>query len=316
MTTGAGAVLIIGKNGQLARSLRDVLTTSGRRTAAIGRPEIDLCDPMSVKSAIRLAQPAIVINAAGYTAVDRAEDETDAAFAVNASGAQAASEAAAEANAPIIHISTDYVFDGAKQLPYNEIDPVAPIGVYGRSKLAGEEAVAGANPKHVILRTAWLFSPFGANFVKTMLRLNGERPEISVVDDQFGSPTSALDLASSVSGMIGKLSSTSPDPRSFGTFHAVNSGTTTWYGFASAIIDGAHHRGAPKGAVNAISTKDYPTKARRPAYSVLSADKLANVYGIRLRSWHDALSDCLDRLIGPLPHEYLRPLQTDFDELA
>jgi dTDP-4-dehydrorhamnose reductase len=294
-----GAILVIGKTGQVARSLEEVLSARGYAVTAIGRPEVDLRDPITVASAIRDARPAIVVNAAAYTAVDRAEDEPDDALAVNAIGAQAVADAAAGAGVPIIHISTDYVFDGEKRAPYVETDAVAPIGAYGRSKLLGEQLVAAANPKHVILRTAWVFSPFGSNFVRTMLRLSAEKPEIRVVDDQHGNPTYALDLADVIRQIIDRLVAPSPDPECFGTFHAVNAGVTTWFGFAEAVLSGAERRRQHRAALQPIGTKDYPTRARRPAYSVLATDKLARIYGIRLRPWTASLADCLDRLLGP-----------------
>lgn len=312
MTADTRTILILGRNGQVARSLEEQLTARGHTVVKVGRPEVDLCDPLSVSQVIRAARPAWVINAAAYTAVDRAEDETQAAFAANAIGAQAAALAAAEAGAPIIHFSTDYVFDGTKALPYVETDATSPLGIYGQSKLEGEQLVATANQRHVILRTAWVFSPFGANFAKTMLRLNQERPTINVVDDQHGNPTYAPDLADVVCRIIARLSESSSDQNNFGIFHAVNSSPTTWCGFAQAIVEGAAQRGAPQATVNPIETKDYPTKAKRPKYSVLSTDKLSDVYGVRLRPWHDALSDALDRLIGRRNEEPSHRLQQDF----
>jgi dTDP-4-dehydrorhamnose reductase len=316
VTATSGGVLIIGKTGQLSQSLDEALTASGYPVTRIGRPQIDLCDSASVTDAILDARPGIVVNAAAYTAVDRAEDEPEMAYAVNAAGAEAIAKAAAKAGSPVIHVSTDYVFDGEKNAPYVETDKTAPMGVYGQSKLAGEQLVAAATPKHVILRTAWVFSPFGSNFAKTMLRLNEEKPEINVVDDQRGSPTFAPDLAGLIRKLVDRLSSPSPDPKYFGTFHAVNSGETTWFGFAEAIIEGAARRGARRAAVHPIATKDYPTRARRPASSVLSTDKLADVYGIRLRPWSDALADCLDRLVGPVNGQASQNEQGAFDKSA
>lgn len=316
MTSGGRRTLIIGRNGQVSRSLVEVLTASGHDVVTIGRPEADLCDPASLSKAILAAKPDFVINAAAHTAVDRAEDEPEAAFAANATGARAAAEAANEVGAPIIHFSTDYVFDGAKRMPYVESDPASPLGVYGKSKLAGERLVAEVNPKHVILRTAWVFSPFGSNFAMTMLRLNREQREINVVNDQLGNPTYAPDLGEVVRQIIDRLCDPSPEPELFGIFHAVNAGETTWYGFASAIIDGGAQRGAPRAAVRPIPTNKYPTKARRPTYSVLSTDKLARIYGIRLRQWQEALSDGLDRLIEPCHGKTAQRQQQDFDQSA
>lgn len=299
MTAGNGSILIIGKNGQVSRSLHETLEAAGHNVVTTGRPDVDLRDPKSLTHAILTARPRIVVNAAAYTAVDRAEDDPEEAYAVNAAGAEAAAKAAADVGAEIVHFSTDYVFDGLKRTPYLETDPVAPLGIYGQSKRAGEERVAAANPKHVILRTAWVFSPFGNNFVKTMLRLNQERPEIRVVDDQHGNPTFAPDLAELVGKLVPIIAAPSPDPKFFGTFHAVNEGDTTWFGFAQAIIEGAAARGSSHADVRPIGTKDYPTKAQRPAYSILSTQKLRTVYGIGLRPWRESLSNCLDLLIGP-----------------
>ena len=311
MTADNRTILVLGRNGQVARSLDATLTAHGYDVVKVGRPETDLDDPSTVSRAIHGVRPAYVINAAAYTAVDRAEDEPEAARAANAGGAQAASKAAAEVGAPIIHFSTDYVFNGRKRTPYLETDPVSPLGVYGQSKLAGETIVAEANARHVILRTAWVFSPFGNNFAKTMLRLNQERPSINVVNDQHGNPTYAPDLAETVRRIIDRLSEPSPHQDCFGLFHAVNANPTTWYGFAQAIINGAAQRGAPRASIHPIETKDYPTKAERPAYSVLSTEKLALVYGIRLRPWSDALSEALDLLVGLRHDEASHRLQQE-----
>ena len=240
----------------------------------------------------------MVVNPAAYTAVDKAEDDPLLAEAINAVGAEAVAKAAAKAGAPIVHFSTDYVFDGSKSSPYVETDATGPICVYGRTKLAGERRVASANPRHIILRTAWVCSPFGNNFVKTMLRLSRERPELRVVDDQYGNPTFAADLAEVVRQLVPRVVDPSAPAENFGIFHAVNPGETTWCRFARAIVEGAARRGAPRVPVQPIKTEDYPTKARRPAYSMLSTEKLDAVHGIRLRHWEAALADCLDQLVG------------------
>jgi dTDP-4-dehydrorhamnose reductase len=300
VTTAPTKILIVGKHGQVARSLAAALPSAGISVVQVGRPEVDLLESQSVMDAVLRYRPNIVINAAAYTAVDKAEDEPDVAEAVNAIGAETVAKAAGAVGAVIVHFSTDYVFDGSKRGPYVEADIGAPTGIYGRTKLAGENLVAAANPNHVILRTAWVFSPFGSNFVKTILRLSKERPELRVVDDQHGNPTYAKDLADLVQRLVAKFTTRAPEPQHFGIFHAVNSGSTTWYRFAQAIIEASAHRGAVGTIVHPISTKDYPTKARRPAFSILSTDKLHSVYGIRLRSWQEALADCLDELSSPL----------------
>jgi dTDP-4-dehydrorhamnose reductase len=275
----------------------------------LGRPAVDLLEPSSIIDAIAKFEPTIVVNAAAYTAVDKAEDEPDVARAVNAIGAEAVAKAATAAGAAIIHFSTDYVFDGRKTMPYVETDPIAPLGIYGQTKALGEHLVAAANPRHVILRTAWVFSPFGSNFVRTILRLLSEREELQIVSDQYGTPTYALDLADVVLCIAQRLSD-SPDSDCFGVFHAANTGSTTWFEFASAINAAAARHGATQRTIRPISTKEYPTRARRPAYSVLATDKLQNVYGIRLRPWQVALDDCVDRLFADrtVLSEIKRPL--------
>jgi dTDP-4-dehydrorhamnose reductase len=247
-----------------------------------------------------------VINPAAYTAVDKAEDEPDLAHAINATAAGFIAEAAAKIGAPIIHFSTDYVFDGVSQIPYVETDAVGPNGVYGATKRAGELAVAAANPAHVILRTAWVCSPDGNNFLKTMLRFGVERPTLRVVDDQQGSPTFAADLAHATRVIVQALTNPDKPPphlagpnQAYGIFHCTNAGTTTWCGFARTIMAEAARRGlGPMAHVEAITTDDYPTKARRPAFSKLDTTKLAATYGVTLPLWQTSLGTCLDTLIG------------------
>jgi dTDP-4-dehydrorhamnose reductase len=290
-------ILIIGGDGQVSTSLLQRLQASSSDVMQARRPAVDLLEPQTLIDVVSRFRPTIVVNAAAYTAVDKAEDEPDLAKAVNAAGAETVAKAAATAGAAIVHFSTDYVFDGRKETPCLETDPVAPIGVYGRTKLLGEQLVAAANPRHVILRTAWVFSPFGSNFVRTILRLLSERDELRIVNDQYGNPTYAPDLAIAFEAIAQKLADT-PEPDCFGIFHAVNAGSTTWFDFARAINEAAARRGAPAKIVRPITTADYPTKARRPAYSVLSTDKLQRVYGIKLRRWQEALDDCVDRLFA------------------
>ncbi|MBX9682195.1 MAG: dTDP-4-dehydrorhamnose reductase [Hyphomicrobium sp.] len=294
-------IAVIGRDGQLALALNRGLSEAGHEVIILSRPLVDLSCPNTVRDAIIASSPEIVVNAAAYTAVDKAEDEPDLARAVNADGAGAAAAAAAEIGAPIIHFSTDYVFDGSASRPYDENDPTGPLGVYGQSKLDGERMVSAANSRHVILRTAWVCSPDGTNFVKTMLRLAAERPRLRVVDDQRGSPTFADDLAAVVLQIIPRIGAQSATEHAFGIFHVASSGETTWCQFARAIMVGAQQRGAPHVPIDGITTADYPTKARRPAYSVLSTEKLRRVHGVRLPHWEAALSGCLDQLIGPIP---------------
>lgn len=296
MTSAARRIVLIGRNGQVSTSLFATLSAAGHQVIQLGRPEVDLARPDTVNDAILTARPEVVINAAAYTAVDRAEDEPLIAEAINATGAGVAASAAAKVGAPIIHFSTDYVFDGSKATPYVETDTPAPLGVYGRTKLAGEQLVAHANPKHIILRTAWVCSPHGNNFVRTMLRLAKERPELRVVDDQFGTPTFAADLADVVCQLLPQLEASSAADH-FGIFHVVNEGETTWRKLAVAIMEGAAQRGGARVPVQPIRSEDYPSKAKRPANSVLATTKLHDVFGIRLRPWELALSECLDQIV-------------------
>jgi len=241
-----------------------------------------------------------VINAAAFTAVDRAESEIGTAFAVNATGPAHLAEATRASGTPLLHISTDYVFDGQKIGAYVEDDPVGPLGVYGASKEAGEQAVRAGNPRSVILRTAWLVSAHRQNFVKTMLRLARERRKLRVVDDQHGCPTSAADLAQAVAMMTLRLAEDPNAPT--GTYHFVNSGTTSWYGLARHVFGLAPGLGGPNPTVEAIKTADYPTPARRPVNSQLSVEKLTRDYGIVPRPWQEPISGLVAMLLGTGSH--------------
>lgn len=295
-------ILIIGKRGQLASALAEVLSPANFDVLCVGRPEADLLAPDSVFTIVRDWRPDVVMNAAAYTSVDHAEDEPELAKAINIAGAEAVAKAAAEVGAAIIHFSTDYVFDGKSVEPYIEDDVTAPDNIYGATKRDGEIAVANANPRHVIFRTAWLFSPFGSNFVKTMLRLRTQRSEISVVDDQRGSPTYAVDLAYVVRDVAAKFAVAAAWDASMNIFHAVNSGSATWFGFADKINELASAKDGLSVVIRPIGSKDYPTRARRPASSMLCTDKLHNICGLRLRPWEIALQDCIDRLVEPVSH--------------
>lgn len=281
-------IAVTGKQGQAVQSLMRRGAEKGVEIIAVGRPEMDLADPASVAAAFSLVHPDVIVSAAAYTAVDRAESEPDLAFAVNAAGAAAVAEAAARIVVPVIHISTDYVFSGDKPSAYTEEDMTGPISVYGQSKLAGERAVAAANPNHVILRTAWVYSPFGANFLKTMLRLSETRDHLSVVADQTGCPTSALDIAEAILAIASRLV-TDPAPSLRGTFHLTGSGEASWADFAEEIFAELHKSGGKSIRVERITTADYPTPAKRPANSRLSGDKLASIYGIRLPDWKQSM---------------------------
>jgi dTDP-4-dehydrorhamnose reductase len=289
-------VAITGREGQVVRALQERTPMYNAVVVAIGRPELDLRRPETVRASLRDAAPQVIVNAAAYTAVDQAEAEPEIATHINEGGARAVAEVAAEMGVPLVHLSTDYVFDGASDRPYRETDPVGPLGVYGRSKLAGEQAIAAATPNHVILRTAWVYSPFGRNFVKTMLRLAETRNEVAVVADQQGSPTSALDIADGLVAVCRNLLERPDDPALRGVFHVTGAGTATWASFASAIFEAAGSLGLPRASVRPIATADYPTPARRPLNSRLDGSKITALHGVRLPEWRSSLVECVRRL--------------------
>ncbi|MBP2540982.1 dTDP-4-dehydrorhamnose reductase [Agrobacterium tumefaciens] len=274
---------VTGKNGQVVSALQ-ALASDELEIVALGRPELDLAQPETVLKALREVKPDVVVSAAAYTAVDKAESEQDIAFAVNRDGARAVAQAASDIGIPVIHLSTDYVFDGTKDTAYVESDPTGPTSVYGRSKLEGERAVSEATDNYVVLRTAWVYSEHGNNFVKTMLRLGENRDEINVVADQFGCPTSANDIAAAVVTIARKLVE-DPSAPLRGVFHLSGTGETNWANFAKQIFAFSTENGGKSMTVNDITTAQYPTPARRPANSRLDCNKLEEVYGIKLPSW-------------------------------
>ena len=291
-------IAVTGQNGQVARALSEIAGRHGHEVVPLGRPGLDLADPATVLPALRAAAAAAVINAAAYTAVDRAEAEPEVALAVNGAGAGAVAAAAAELGLPVLQVSTDYVFDGSKPAPYVEEDAVGPLGAYGRSKLAGERAVAEANPRHAILRTAWVYAPYGTNFVRTMLRIAGNKPEVSVVADQHGCPTSALDIASTLLGVAARLVEDPENPDLVGVFHMAARGEAVWADVAEAVFAASRAKGGPSATVKRITTAEFPTQARRPANSRLDCGKLERVYGIRLPEWRGPLERTVSRLLN------------------
>lgn len=295
-------ILVTGTEGQVARAMAERAAGSQEVSVSLhGRPDFDLTDREGVLATIRRAECDVVVNAAAYTAVDQAERESELAHAINEAGARAVAEAARHKGIPVVQISTDYVFDGTSDRPYIETDPVQPLGVYGRSKLAGEQAVAVANPNHAVLRTAWVYSPFGKNFVKTMLRVGEDREELTVVGDQHGAPTNALDIADGVIDVCRKLIARPDDPTLRGIFHMTGTGYTTWAEFATSIFAASSKRGGPTARVRPITTAEYPTPARRPANSKLDCTKLQTCYGIRLPAWPSSLERCVERLLQTGP---------------
>jgi dTDP-4-dehydrorhamnose reductase len=281
-------IAVTGSRGQVVQSLIERAKGTEVEVIALGRPLLDLADPATVLPAIEAARPAIIVSAAAYTAVDRAEEDQDAAYAVNVAGAGAVAQAASALGVPVIHLSTDYVFNGCKDAPYLESDPTDPLGVYGASKLAGENAVRAACANSVILRTAWVYSPFGNNFVKTMLRLAGQREEVGVVADQLGNPTSALDIANGVLAIACNLVNDSA-AKLRGIFHMTGAGEASWAEFAEAIFTASQTQEGPAARVKPITTAEYPTPAPRPANSRLDCGKLAQVHGVRLPQWRESM---------------------------
>jgi dTDP-4-dehydrorhamnose reductase len=286
-------LLVLGSGGQVGRELCRLPWPAGYALAGFDRAEVDITQPASASRAVARERPDIVVNAAAYTAVDRAESEPEAAWAGNCTGPANLAAACAGTGTPLIHISTDYVFDGTKSDPYREDDPVAPLGVYGQSKEAGDRAVREALASHVILRTAWVYSAHGHNFVKTMLRLADERPVLRVVADQTGSPTGATDVAAAIATIVQQLAAGS---RCWGTYHFTAAGAVTWHGFAEAIFAEAAPWRGPAPRVEAIATADYPTPARRPANSRLDCTKIGEVFGIGPRPWREALAEVIHEI--------------------
>ena len=287
-------IAVTGLAGQVVsalfeRAARDV------ELIALGRPQFDLAVRSAVSSSLRASRCNAIISAAAYTSVDRAESEPDIAMLINGDGAGYVAEMAAELRVPLVHLSTDYVFDGKLDRPYVESDLTKPTGAYGSSKLSGEQKIATIHPNHAILRTSWVYSPFGVNFVKTMLRVGQTRDEVSVVDDQIGNPTSALDIADSTLAIVQRLCA-DPAQELRGVFHMTGAGSATWADLAELVFAEAekHRRKRPR--VNRILTKDYPTPARRPANSRLDNSKLQSVYHLTLPPWRQSVANCVARL--------------------
>lgn len=292
-------VLVTGGTGQVGSALQR-LALDDFELVAPSRAELDLADPEAIVTMVKSRPWAAIINSGAYTAVDKAETDIVAAWRANALAPAAFAAASGEAGIPLIHVSTDYVFDGAKTEAYAEDDPVGPVGVYGASKEAGEQAVRTANPRHVILRTAWVVSPDGGNFIKTMLRLGADRPELRVVADQYGCPTAAEDIART---LIVLLRAATGDRPHWGTYHFVNDGEGTWHDLAEAVFTRAAVHGRPQPKVTAITTADYPTPARRPANSRLTTGKIQRDFGVAPRPWREAIDGIVDQLCSKEPEE-------------
>jgi dTDP-4-dehydrorhamnose reductase len=279
---------VTGTNGQMARSLMACQTGDpGLTILPVGRPALDLSLQDDLAPAFAALRPDAIVNCAAYTAVDAAEDVLDLAFSVNGRGAGLVAEAAHALEVPVIQISTDYVFDGASAHPYREHEPTRPLNAYGRSKLAGEAAVAGATANHAILRTSWVYAPGGANFAETMLRLATSNRAIRVIDDQHGAPTYAPDIAAAIVRIAKSLIANPYEASLRGVFHLTSSGATSWAGFAEALFRESARRGGPAAIVTPVTGADYGARAARPANSRLDCSKVAAVYGIALPDWRN-----------------------------
>ena len=288
-------LLVLGAEGQVARELAAIGPAEGWTVTRVGRAQADLATA-AIAPLLAAHRPALVVNAAAYTAVDRAESEPDAAHALNADLPARAARACAEAAVPLVHISTDYVFDGSKPAPYVEDDPLSPLGVYGATKAEGERAVADAGGRAAVVRTAWVYGAQGANFVRTMLRLAETRDELGVVGDQHGNPTWSQDVARAGLRLGDRLCAGDPDAQ--GVFHAAGEGDATWAGFAEAVFAESARRGGPSARVRTIPTADYPTPAQRPANSRLDCARLHRVTGWRPPAWRDRLGEIMVRLVS------------------
>lgn len=289
-------IVVTGTKGQLAQSLI-ASATADISLIAVGRLSLDFERLQSIGPALAAADPDVIVNAAAYTAVDLAETEYARAFRINATAAGAVALSARRLGVPVIHLSTDYVFDGNAPSPYRESDATSPVNAYGRSKLAGESNVANAHTDHVILRTSWVYSPFGQNFVKTMLRLGETRDTLNVVADQHGSPTSAPDIAQAIVAIAKRLVESPDDAGLRGIFHVTGSGETTWADFAQAIFDDAAEHGRKRVNVVPITAAEYPTAAARPKNSRLNCDKLYTTYGLQLPDWRVSTRACVAQLL-------------------
>lgn len=294
----AARYVVTGLNGQVVSAL---VERAGRRgeieILPIGRPDLDLANPETVEKALSVARPDIIISAAAYTAVDQAETDEVAAFAVNAVAVGEIGKVAKRLDIPVVHLSTDYVFDGEKATPYEETDPVNPLSVYGRSKLEGERLLGAASDDYVILRTAWVYSSFGKSFLRTMLRLAQDRNVLNVVADQYGNPTSAFDIADAVL-LVAQNLLASRNVNLRGVFHMTGSGEASWADFATEIFRVSGAEGGPVAEVTPVPSSNYPTPARRPTNSRLDCSKLASIHNVRLPDWKSSTATVVSRLLS------------------
>ena len=287
-----GPILITGGSGQLAQALMakaGLATPGGRALLGVGRPAFDFDRPDLLPGLLAGLAPSLIVNAAAYTAVDRAETDAEAAARANAEGPAVLAAYCAQAGIPLIHVSTDYVFDGDKGAPYLETDPPRPTGVYGATKLAGERAVLASGARAVILRTSWVYSAVGRNFLLTMLNAARKTDHLRVVADQIGCPTATADLAAAILAIADRLATEGWRPEFAGVFHAAGTGATSWHGLAQAVFAASARYGGPQPTVAAITTGDWPTPVRRPPDSRLDCTRLHRVFGLRLPAWQDSV---------------------------
>lgn len=296
LASNAGPILVTGGAGQLATSM---VRLGGPRIHLVGRPAFDFDQPQTLAASFAAIQPVAVVNAAAWTAVDAAEANVEGATRANRDGPEILATLCAQAGIPLIHVSTDYVFDGNKGAPYIETDPTSPTGVYGRTKVDGEQAVLAANPRTIVLRTSWVYSATGKNFVRTMINAGEKNPVLRVVGDQSGGPTAADDLARAIVAILERIESGGWQDDYAGIYHAAGTGETTWHGLAVAALEVAARHGRTMPEVVAIKTADWPTPARRPMDSRLDCGKLERVFGIRLPPWRESLTNTVDELMAP-----------------
>ena len=292
-------ILLTGKDGQVGFELVRALAPLGE-VVAVGRADCDLGDAAAVRELVRCIAPDVIVNPAAWTAVDRAESESESAFAINATAPRVLGEEAAQLDALVVHYSTDYVFDGSGQVPYKENDTPAPRSVYGSSKLAGERALAGATARHLILRTSWVLGSHGGNFAKTMLRLAAERERLQVVDDQFGAPTSAALLADLTAHLVRQYAREGGHVFPYGTYHVTAAGETSWYDYALFVLEAARAAGKPLRAgpesVMPVKTAAFPSAAKRPANSRLDTSLFRGTFGLRLPPWQEGVNSVLRQI--------------------
>ena len=299
-------ILITGSKGQLAQSLQSSLASEGK-VLALGRQAMNLADPEQIRQQISLLRPDLIVNAAAYTAVDRAEEEAELAFAVNAVAPRVLAEEAARLGVPVIHYSTDYVFDGTKSQPYVEEDVPHPLSVYGASKLAGERAIQAVGGEHLILRTSWVYSQHGHNFLLTMQRLLQQKDSLAVVADEIGAPTWAGTIAEATAQLI---RARHKGQEFSGLYNLTATGETSWFGFASAIAEHLRRQGRLRAAIKPIASKQYPTAAERPLNSRLNCARLQQDWNIQLPEWKAALQQCLSAGQQNLPEQALKAVRT------